>query len=304
MPPGLLTGPQAPCHAEFSAGDLEPAKKGTTVSVCLPARNEAATIGPIVETIRADLQQETHLVDEIIVVNDRSADATAAVAARGGATVTPVAVPAGSQAGKGAAMATALTESRGDLVVFLDADIGGFSSHFVVSLLGPLLCGRCIGFVQASYQRPLAGVLGQGGRVTELAAKPLLALLHRHVACLTQPLAGEIAARRCALEDLLLPCDYGVDVAVLIDVARRIGVAAMAEVDLGERRHGNRPLSELAPQARAVAQVILERAGVHLGAPATGDATAPATRFQTTPGNRRVGMPDDGLTRRRQTVTS
>ncbi len=105
-------------------------------------------------------------------------------------------------------------------------------------------------------------------------------------------------------EDLSLPCDYGVDVAVLIDVARRIGVAAMAGVDLGERRHRNRPLSELAPQARSVARVILERAGVHLGAPAQGDATAPATGFETTPTNRRVGMPDDGLTRRRQTDAS
>jgi glucosyl-3-phosphoglycerate synthase len=304
MTPGLLTGPQRFCHAEFSADDLESAKKATTVSVCLPARDEARTIGPIVETIRADLQQETHLVDEIIVVNDRSIDATAAVAAGAGATVLPVAVPAGSQSGKGAAMATALTESRGDLLVFLDADIEGFSSHFVVGLLGPLLCDRSIGFVKASYQRPLAGVLGEGGRVTELAAKPLLASLHRHVACFTQPLAGEIAARRCVLEDLSLPCDYGVDVAVLIDVARRIGVAAMAGVDLGERRHRNRPLSELAPQARSVARVILERAGVHLGAPAQGDATAPATGFETTPTNRRVGMPDDGLTRRRQTDAS
>jgi glucosyl-3-phosphoglycerate synthase len=259
--------------------------------VCLPARDEAATIGPIVATIRADLQQETHLVDEIFVVNDRSIDATTALAAGTGATVIPVAVPAGSQSGKGATMATAPTESRGDLLVFLDADIEGFSSHFVVGLLELLLCDRSIGFVRASYQRPLAGVVGEGSRVTELAAKPLLALLHRHVACFTQPLAGEIAARRCMLEGLSFPCDYGVDVAVLIDVARRIGVTAMAEVDLGERRHRNRSLSELAPQARSVAQVILERAGVHLDAPAPGDPTAPATGFQTTPTNRRVGMP-------------
>jgi len=303
MTPGLLTGPQRFCHVEFSAEDLESAKKATTVSVCLPARDEARTIGPIVETIRADLQQEAHLVDEIIVVNDRSIDATAALAA--GATVIPVAVTAGSQSGKGAAMATALTESCGDLLVFLDADIEGFSSHFVVGLLGPLLCSRSIGLVKASYPRPLAGVLGEGGRVTELAAKPLFALLHRHVACFTQPLAGEIAARRGMLDDLSFPCDYGIDVAVLIDVARRIGVAALAEVDLGERRHRNRSLSELAPQARSVAQVILERAGVHLGAPAPGDPTAPATGSQTIPTNRRLGcQPNDGLTRRRQTDAS
>jgi glucosyl-3-phosphoglycerate synthase len=198
-------------------------------------------------------------------------------------------------------MTTALTGSRGDLLVFLDADIEGFSSHFVVGPLGPLLCDRRIGFVKASYQQPLAGLLGEGGRVTELAAKPSRACLHRHVAFFTQPLASKIAARRCVSEDLSFRCDYCVDAAVLIDVARRIGVATMAEVDLGECRHRNESLSELASQTRSVAQVVLEHAGVHLDAPAPGHPTAPATGFQTTPTNRRLGcQATDGLTRRRQ----
>ena len=291
MTPAGLTGPRRFSHREFSAEALARSKNATTVSVCLPARDEAPTIGRIVETIRADLADDVHLVDEVLVADDRSTDATAAVAAAAGARVVPVAVPAGSQSGKGAAMAAALDESRGDLVVFLDADIEGFSSHFVVGLLGPLLCDHDIGFVKGTYRRPLAGAPGEGGRVTELTAKPLLAMLHPHLACFAQPLAGEIAARRSVLEGLSMPSDYGVDVALLIDVARRIGLDAMAAVDLGERRHRNRRLSELAPQARSVAQAILERAGIGTGVPVRRNAAALAHRYQTVSVGPRVGMP-------------
>ncbi|MDA8061736.1 MAG: glucosyl-3-phosphoglycerate synthase, partial [Actinomycetota bacterium] len=266
---------------DFSAEALASAKQSATVSVCLPARDEATTIGRIVGTIREDLVERVHLVDEVLVADDRSADATAAAAAGAGAAVVPVAATAGSQWGKGAAMATALAGSSGDLVVFLDADVEGFSSHFVVGLLGPLLLERNIGFVKATYQRPLAGVRGEGGRVTELTAKPLLALLRPDLACFAQPLAGEIAARRSVLGGLSLPPDYGVDIALLIDVAGRIGLGAMAEVDLGERRHRNRPLSELTPQARSVAQAILERSGLGTGALGQQGATVHATGFQT-----------------------
>ncbi|MDA8286633.1 MAG: glucosyl-3-phosphoglycerate synthase [Actinomycetota bacterium] len=282
MTPAVAGGPRRFSHSDFSAGALASAKRSATVSVCLPARDEAATIGRIVGTIREDLVERVHLVDEVLVADDRSTDATAAAAAGAGATVVAVTAAAGSQWGKGAAMATALAASSGDLVVFLDADVEGFSSHFVVGLLGPLLRERDIGFVKATYQRPLAGVRGEGGRVTELTAKPLLALLRPDLAWFTQPLAGEIAARRPVLGGLSLPPDYGVDIALLIDVAGRIGLGAMAEVDLGERRHRNRPLSELAPQARSVAKAILERSGLGTGALGRRVATVHATRFQTT----------------------
>ena len=287
MTPVALSTLRRFCHHEFSAEALTSAKEAATVSVCLPARDEAATIGPIVAAIRADLAEKTHLVDEIVVIDDRSTDTTAAAAAASGARVVPVAMPSGSQPGKGAAMATALAESRGEIVVFLDADMERFSSHFVVGLLGPLLADRSIGFVKATYQRPLAGVHGGGGRVTELVAKPLLALLHPELGCFAQPLAGEIAARRSVIGDLALPGDYGVDVAVLIDVARRIGIGAMAEVDLGQRHHRNRPLAELAPQARSVARVILARAGVDMRATAAANTTDPASIDQRTQADRR-----------------
>ncbi len=291
MTPGTYAGPRRFSHWEFTAEALVSAKKAVTVSVCLPARDEATTIGCIVATIREELAGKIRLVDEILVVDDRSTDATTSVAAAAGATVVPVAVPPGSVPGKGAAMATALAESRGDLVVFLDADIQSFSSHFVVGLLGPLLCDRSIGFVKATYRRPLSGVAREGGRVTELAAKPLLALLQPDLACFGQPLAGEIAARRPVLDGLTLPSDYGIDVAALIDVARRIGLDHMAEVDLGERRHRNRPLSELAPQARSVLRAILARSGVNIALPGTEDTTRLDAGYRAIQVDDRDGVP-------------
>lgn len=245
-------------HESYSAASLVEAKGHIQVSVCLPARNEEATVGRIVEVIRSDLVERTGLVDEVIVADDGSSDATAIVAERAGATVVPV--DHGPRYGKGAAMAAALTASRGEAVVFLDADVQNFGSHFVVGLLGPLFCAPGVGFVKAAYRRPLCAAPGEGGRVTELVAKPLLELFHPALAQFAQPLAGELATYRFVIEGLDLPVDYGVDVAMLIDVARRIGIGALAEVDLDERIHRNRPLAQLAPQARAVLRAVMARA--------------------------------------------
>ncbi len=265
MTPGRLPGLRRLHHSAFSAEALAAAKNATTVSVCLPARDEERTVGRIVKTIREELVERVGLVDEIVVVDDRSTDGTAAAAANAGAAVVRVPRMARSESGKGVAMAVAVGQSTGDVIVFCDADVENFASHFVVGLLGPLLCDSAVGFVKGAYRRPLAGVPGEGGRVTELAAKPLLELLHPQVAHFAQPLAGEVALRRSLIETLSLPADYGVDVALLIDVAQRIGLEAMAEVDLGERVHRNRPLSELAPQARSVVRAILARADVDGG---------------------------------------
>ena len=267
MNPGRLPGLRRLHHSAFSAEALAAAKNATTVSVCLPARDEERTVGRIVKTIREELVERVGLVDEIVVVDDRSTDGTAAAAANAGAAVVRVPRMARSESGKGVAMAVAVGQSTGDVIVFCDADVENFASHFVVGLLGPLLCDSAVGFVKGAYRRPLAGVPGEGGRVTELAAKPLLELLHPQVAHFAQPFAGEVALRRSLIETLSLPADYGVDVALLIDVAQRIGLEAMAEVDLGERVHRNRPLSELAPQARSVVRAILARVGDGVEAP-------------------------------------
>ncbi len=230
---------------------------GLRVSVCIPARDEAATLAGVVAPVVAMLGGSRRLVDEVIVADDGSLDGTGDIAAGLGARV----IRRSGPHGKGAAMAEAARAANGDVVVFLDADVTNFVTEFVVKLLGPLLLGEGIVLVKGSYQRSLGGVSGEGGRVTELLARPLLERLFPELAFVRQPLAGEVAIRRSALDQLVLEPGYGVEVGMLIDVARRSGPGAVAQVDLGERIHRNRPLAELAGQAREVLVAVLDRAG-------------------------------------------
>jgi glucosyl-3-phosphoglycerate synthase len=227
------------------------AASGLRVTVCIPARNEAVTVGAVVAPVASVLDQ---LVDELIVVDDCSTDGTGPIAEAFGARV----VRRDAHPGKGAAMAAGLAESTGDIVVFLDADVRNFGMHYVTRLVEPLVADPTFVMVKGTYQRP--GEAG-GGRVTELLARPLLRRLFPELASLRQPLAGEVAVRRDALEGLVLEPGYGVEVGMLLDVAGRFGVAAIAQADLGERFHRNRPLSELAGQADEVLDAILSRVG-------------------------------------------
>ena len=252
-------------HAdEFSPADLVDAKGATTVSLCLPARNEESTVGLIVDEIRHALIDSIPLVDEILVVDDHSSDDTAGVARAAGARVvdaSEVLVGYGKGHGKGEALWKSLHEARGDVIGWVDADIREFDAKFVVGLLGPLLLDPTVDFVKGFYERPeLAGI--GGGRVTELAARPLLSMFFPELTSVFQPLGGEYAGRRSVLEQLPFVVGYGVDVALLIDIARRCGVERIAQVDLGVRHHRNRSLAELGPQSYAVISAILGRAGV------------------------------------------
>ncbi len=244
-------------HRDFTADGLLRAKRARRVTVCLPARDEESTVGAIVAAITERLMARLPLVDEVLVVDDGSQDRTALAALAAGARV----VGTGGT-GKGRAMWTGLRQSRGDVVVFCDADVRNFSPRFVIGLLGPLLTRDDVGFVKAFYDRPLDGRPGQGGRVTELLAKPLLRALFPHLTGVVQPLAGECAGRRQVLEQVPFAEGYGVDLGLLVDVAARFGAGALAQVDLGERVHRNRAIEELAPQADAVLRTALSRAGV------------------------------------------
>ncbi len=239
------------------------------MSVCLPARNEAATVGQIVTAIRTELVDRVPLVDELVVIDDHSTDATADVAAAAGATVVDArtVLPGhGAGHGKGEALWKSLHVSTGDLVVWCDADIQGFDTRFVTGLLGPLLTDPSVEFTKGFYERTERDGIG-GGRVTELTARPLLELFFPELTPVVQPLSGEYAGRRSVLEQLPFTVGYGVDLALLIDVARLVGTAAIAQVDLGQRVHRHQTLSQLGPQARAVMQAALARTGATVERP-------------------------------------
>jgi glucosyl-3-phosphoglycerate synthase len=240
------------------------AERRHSVSVCLPARECAQTVGEIVAAL-VELR-EAGVVDEVVVVDAASADDTASVAERAGASVLQEAelMPSlGPALGKGDAMWRALAALEGELVCFVDADTEGFSAHFVTGLLGPLVCEPGVSFVKAFYRRPLDqdGVsdVDGGGRVNRLTARPALALFYPELAGVRQPLAGEVAARRELLEVLPFATGYGVEIAMLIDVWRELGLEAMAQVDLDEHRNRHQPLSALAPMAQTVLSTIAAR---------------------------------------------
>jgi glucosyl-3-phosphoglycerate synthase len=241
------------------------AERTQSVSVCLPARECADTVGAIVEALLA--LRQAGALDEVVVVDAASRDGTAAVAERAGATVWQEAqlLPAyGPVLGKGDAMWRALSVLDGELVAFVDADTESFSAHFATGLLGPLVCEPGVSFVKGFYRRPLhqAGLGGDadgGGRVNHLMARPALRLFYPELAGVRQPLAGEVAARRELLEGLAFATGYGVEIAMLIDVWRELGLDGIAQVDLEEHRNRHQPLSALAPMALTVLATIARR---------------------------------------------
>jgi glucosyl-3-phosphoglycerate synthase len=252
-------------HGDFAAEELAERKShdGHVVSVCLPARNEATTVGAIVESIREHLVDRIGLVDEVLVVDDHSTDLTATEAEAAGARVVAVdeVLPElGPGEGKGEALWKSVAAADGDLIVWCDADITDFGPRFVVGLVGPLLTRPEVDFVKGFYDRPVGEASHGGGRVTELMARPAISLLFPHLSSILQPLAGEYAGRRSLLEQLPFVQGYGVDLGLLVDISRVGDGGAIAQVDLGTRRHRNRTLEELGPQALAVLQTALRRA--------------------------------------------
>jgi len=252
-------------HQDYPATRVAAAKRGRRVSVCLPARDEAATIRSTVEIIHRELMERHSVVDELVVIDDGSIDDTAAVAEAAGARVVAAAsiLPEyGTEHGKGQALWRGVHVTSGDLVVFCDADIRNFDPGFVLGLLGPLVTRDDVLFAKGCYDRPFQGRPGEGGRVTELMARPLISVFFPQLSGFRQPLAGEYAARREVLEAVPFVGGYGVDLGLLIDITEQFGVGNLVECDLGERVHRNRPLVELSVQALAILQLGLARAGV------------------------------------------
>jgi glucosyl-3-phosphoglycerate synthase len=251
-------------HAEFPL-ELLRERKREPVTVVLPTREVADTIGPIVDR----LLSLGDLVDQVLVVDAASGDGTADIAASLGADVHQEAelLPEfGQVLGKGDAMWRALGAAQGELIVYLDSDTRDFSPHFATGMLGPLICEPgVVQFVKGHFRRPYAGPEGEprpvdGGRVTELTARPLLSAFYPELAALVQPLAGEVAARRSFFDQLPFACGYAIETSMLLHARDLLGgTDGMAQVDLDERRNHHQPLRALGPMAYAVLRVILER---------------------------------------------
>ncbi|GBE64331.1 glucosyl-3-phosphoglycerate synthase [Mycobacterium sp. MFM001] len=247
----------------WTVGELVAAKAGRTISVVLPALNEEDTIESVIDSISPVVGG---LVDELIVLDSGSTDDTEIRAIAAGAHVVTreQALPdVAPRPGKGEVLWRSLAATSGDIVVFVDSDLIDPHPMFVPWLVGPLLTGDGVHLVKSFYRRPLNGEGATGGgRVTELVARPLLAALRPELSCVLQPLGGEYAASRELLMSLPFAPGYGVEIGLLVDTYDRLGLDAIAQVNLGVRAHRNRPLAELGPMSRQVVATLLSRCGI------------------------------------------
>ncbi len=267
----MPTGPPAGSlrtfdHHDFTVGSLLDLKhgQGLTISLVLPARNEEDTVAAVVAALRP--LRDAELLDELVVIDSLSTDRTAEVARAAGATVVAAAdaYPAlEAVPGKGEALWRALHVTTGDLIAFCDADVLDAGPHYALGLLGPLLREPAVRLVKGFYRRPLVGTDGaveeHGGRVTELTARPFLSLYRPELAQFIQPLAGEWSGRRDHLESLSFPVGYGVEIAVLLDTYAAVGLAGMAQSDLGCRTHSRQSQQALGVMAAEVLGTALRR---------------------------------------------
>ena len=258
-------------HLQFS--DLEEMGRrkrelGLTVSAVLPCRNVADTVGGIIDEIHAVNERAAGapLVDQILAVDADSADGTAEVAASRGAEVyseNELMSSHGDAHGKGDAMWRSLSVARGDLVMYIDADTRDFKPQLVYGVLGPILYVPEVRFVKAAYRRPFKShetvEVDGGGRVTELTAKPLINLFYPELAGFVQPLAGEFVADKELFCSIPFLTGYAVETGIMIDVLKRVGLGAMAQVDLGTRQNRHQPLRDLSRMSYAVLRAVARR---------------------------------------------
>jgi glucosyl-3-phosphoglycerate synthase len=247
-------------------------EQGIRISLAFPALNEESTVGKVILTIRRGLQDRVPILDEIVLVDSDSSDRTREIAESLGVPVyvhQHILPRLGARPGKGEALWKSLLLTRGDIIVWIDTDIVNIHPRFVYGLIGPLLLDPRIQFVKGFYRRPLRVSdrmqAGGGGRVTELTARPLLNLFYPELSGIIQPLAGEYAGRRSALERVPFFSGYGVETGLLIDIFERYGLAAVAQVDLLERVHHNQPLEALSKMSFAIIQAVIRKLEGRLG---------------------------------------
>ncbi len=260
-------------HSAFSDIKALVKKKeesNTTISLCIPALNEEKTIGKEIVLFKSELIMHYPLLDEIIVIDSGSEDKTVETAREFGATVflaSEILSQYGNYKGKGENLWKAIYVTKGDIIVYIDADITNIHPRFVYGLLGPLLNDPEIKYVKAFYERPIAYAKNKhhpagGGRVTEILVRPLLSLFFPELAAIIQPLSGEYAARRDVLEQIPFPVGYGIETAHLIDIYLKWGIEAFAQTDLDARFHRNQDIYALGRMGFAIIQTFLHRLSI------------------------------------------
>jgi hypothetical protein len=241
-------------------------RQGSTISLALPALNEEKTVGKVISTIKKALMDDVPLLDEIVLMDSNSTDRTREIAEELGIPVyihQQLLPELGARQGKGEALWKSLLVTKGDIIAWIDTDIVNIHPRFVYGIIGPLLLNTNVQFVKGFYRRPLR-VGGKvqargGGRVTELTARPLLNLFYPELSGVIQPLAGEYAGRRKALEKATFFSGYGVETGLLIDILEHFGLSSITQVDLLERIHHNQELEALSKMSFAIIQTVLRK---------------------------------------------
>lgn len=240
--------------------------KNLTISLAFPTLNEEATIAKEILVLKTELMDRFPLLDEIAVIDSGSTDKTRETARRFGAAVfdsSAILPKYGSFRGKGENLWKSLYVLKGDIIVWIDADISNIDPKFLYGLVGPLLEDEGIGYVKAFYKRPIRTATGLtpsgGGRVTEILIRPLFSLFYPELAELVQPLSGEYAGRRSILERLSFSVGYGVEVGHLIDLFHMFGPAILAQVDMEERIHRNQGIEALSRMSYGILATFLDR---------------------------------------------
>ncbi len=256
-------------HSAFS--DLknlveEKEKSGLTISLCIPTLNEEHTIGKEIIIFKSELMNRYPLLDEIAIIDSGSEDRTLEVAASFNADTylsIEILPDLGFKRGKGENLWKAIYQLKGDIIVYIDADIKNIHPRFVYGLIGPLIQRPEVSYVKAFYDRPLAFSdsirPSGGGRVTEILTRPLFSLFFPELTGIIQPLSGEYAVRRSVLESIPFPVGYGVETSHLIDVYRAHGMTAFAQTDLDQRVHRNQETRDLGKMSFGILQSFLKR---------------------------------------------
>ena len=242
-------------------------EKGLKLSVVFPTLEEEGTIGDTLNLVIEKLIKSNKLIDELVVIDGGSKDNTKLICDQYSEYINfhlqSDILSEFNYRGKGEALWKSLSVTKGDIIIFVDSDIKNFTERFITGILAPLLLNEDIKFVKGFYNRPYilseTNKSNEGGRVTELCARPLLNMLYPELSGFIQPLGGEYGGYRNVLENLDFTSGYGVEVQTLIEMLEKYGLSSMAQVNLVERVHRHQPINSLSKMSFAIMQTILKR---------------------------------------------